>query len=177
MVYLMIVLAILARFIPHIFAFSPVYGALLLGGARLRKRDSIWFPVLLLGLSDFVLTNLIYHLRTGWYEFIQMAAFASIAMFGWLLRSRFTLLRFSAACIGGPTAFYLISNFGVWVGFHTYPLTWNGLIACYVAGLPLYGRSLVSTILFAGILFGVQRLYTAHADAGRDSQAIVRSHN
>lgn len=41
MVYLIVLLAVLARFIPHIPNFSPVYGALLFGGAHLRKRDSI----------------------------------------------------------------------------------------------------------------------------------------
>jgi len=41
MVYLIIVLAVLARFIPHVWNFSPVYGALLFGGANMRKRDSI----------------------------------------------------------------------------------------------------------------------------------------
>ena len=39
-------------------------------------RDSIWFPLLLLGGSDFVLTNLIYHMSIGWAEVIQLAAFA-----------------------------------------------------------------------------------------------------
>jgi hypothetical protein len=60
MVYLIVLLAVLARFIPHMPNFSPVYGALLFGGAHLRKRDSIWFPLLLLDASDFVLTTFIY---------------------------------------------------------------------------------------------------------------------
>jgi len=50
MIYMIIALAILARFIPHIPNFSPVYGALLFGGARLKKWDSIWFPLVLLVL-------------------------------------------------------------------------------------------------------------------------------
>ena len=117
MVYLIVLLAVLARFIPHIPNFSPVYGALLFGGARLRKRDSIWFPLVLLGASDVVLTNVIYRMSIGWAELIQIVAFAAIAMIGWLLRPRVTLLRFSFACAAGPTAFYLISDFGVWLGW------------------------------------------------------------
>ena len=35
MVYLIITLAVLARFIPHLHNFSPVYGALLFGAARI----------------------------------------------------------------------------------------------------------------------------------------------
>jgi hypothetical protein len=161
MVYLIVLLAVLARFIPHIPNFSPVYGALLFGGARLRKRDSIWFPLVLLGASDVVLTNVIYRMSIGWAELIQIVAFAAIAMIGWLLRPRVTPRRFSFACVAGPTAFYLISNFGVWLGWHTYPPTLAGLVQCYVAGIPFYGYSLGSTFLFAGVLFGVYEFYRA----------------
>jgi hypothetical protein len=161
MVYLIIVFSVLMRFVPHLPNFSPVYAALLFGGTNLRKRDSLWFPVLLLGASDIVLTEFIYHSNVGWGELIQMAAFASIPVTGWMLRRRFTGLRFAAACFSGPSAFFLISNFGFWLGFHTYPPTWSGLAECYVAGMPFYGRSLLSTVFYAGILFGFQQFHTA----------------
>jgi len=166
MVYIIVTLAVLARFVPHVVNFSPVYGALLFGGAHLKKRDSVWFPVTLLGASDIVLTNFVYHLNIGWMELFQMAAFASIALIGWLLRRRFAVGRFIAACFAGPTAFYLISNFGVWLGWHTYPATWEGLVRCYVAAIPFYGYSLGSSFLFAGVLFGIYEFYLARS-AGR----------
>src|SRR5215467_1892008 len=50
--YLIMVLATLSRFIPHLWNFSPVYGALLFGGANMKKRESIWFSGLTLGISD-----------------------------------------------------------------------------------------------------------------------------
>ena len=155
MVYLIIFLAVLARFIPHVWNFSPVYGALLFGGARLKKHTSLWFPTLLLGISDVILSDVWYHIHIGWREAFQLAAFAAIPLCGWSLRKRFTAARFGASCFAGPTAFYFISNFGVWLGWHTYPATWDGLIQCYVAGIPFYGYSLASTSLFAGILFGL----------------------
>jgi hypothetical protein len=155
MVYLIIVLAVLARFVPHVMNFSPVYGALLFGGAHLNKRDSIWFPAAVLGLSDVILTKLVYHMGVGWTELVQLAAFVVIALIGGSLRGRFTIARLTFACFAGPTAFYLVSNFGVWLGFGMYPPTWEGLIQCYVAGIPFYGRSLTSTFVFAGLLFGI----------------------
>jgi hypothetical protein len=160
MVYLIIVLSVLARFIPHLHNFSPVYGALLFGGAHLRKRDSVWFPVVLLVASDVILTNLIYHLNIGWMELFQAAAFASIALAGWWLRLRATVARFFLASFAGPTAFYLISNFGVWFGWQSYPRTWAGLVECYIAGIPYYGRS-VSTLLFASVLFGAYEFWSS----------------
>jgi hypothetical protein len=160
-VYLIVLLAILTRFIPHIPNFSPVYGALLFGAAHLRKRDSIWFPLLLLSASDFILTTFIYRTSIGWGELVQMAAFAAVAMTGWCLRPRVTLRRFSLACVAGPTAFYVISNFGVWLGWRMYPPTWAGLVQCYVAAIPFYGYSVASTFLYAGVLFGLYELYRA----------------
>ena len=106
MVYLIVLLAILARFIPHIPNFAPVYGALLFGGAHLRKRDSIWFPLLLLSGSDFILPTFIYRTSIGWGELVHMAAFAAVAMTGWWLRPRVTLRRFSLACVAGPHCHY-----------------------------------------------------------------------
>jgi hypothetical protein len=161
MVYLIVLLAVLARFIPHMPNFSPVYGALLFGGAHLRKRDSIWFPLLLLAASDFVLTTFIYRSSIGWSELLQMTAFAAVAITGWGLRPRVTLGRFSLASVAGPTAFYLISNFGVWLGSPMYPPTGAGFVQCYAAAIPFYGYSLASTFLYAGVLFGLYELYRA----------------
>lgn len=155
MVYLIIILSVLARFIPHLHNFSPVYGALLFGGAHLKKRDSLWFPILLLVASDYVLTDLVYHLTTGWLVVFQAAAFASVVMVGWLLRERASVARYAVACVAGPLAFFLISNFGVWACFTTFPHNAAGLAECYIAGLPYFGRTVVSTVLGAGLLFGL----------------------
>ena len=171
MAYLIIVLATLTRFIPHLPNFSPVYGALLFGGANLKKRDSIWFSAVTLGAGDIALTKFIYHLNVGWGELIQMAAFVSIATVGWILQRRFSVGRLAFACLAAPTAFYLISDFGVWVGLNSYPHTWRGLVECYVAAIPFQGRITVSTVLYAAILFGTQRIHALHEEQQRNSQA------
>jgi hypothetical protein len=173
MIYLIVTLAVLARFIPHAANFSPVYGALLFGGAYLRKRDSIWFPVCLLGLSDVALNRWVYHMRIEWTEVIELGAFAAVALVGWSLRERCTGRRFVTAVLAGPTVFYLISNFGVWLGFGMYPATGKGLIACYVAGLPFYGNSLISGVLFSALLFGGYELYQRRTRARRLAQSLV----
>jgi hypothetical protein len=174
MAYVTIILAVLTRFIPHPWDFSPVYGALLFGGANMKKRDSIWFSVLTLGAGDVGLTKYIYHLRVGWDELITMAAFVSIAMIGWILKDHFSVIRLTFACLAAPLSFYLISDFGVWLAFNTYPHTWNGLLACYIAAIPYQGRITASTVLFAGILFAGQQIYIRYMDPGRHSQAAAR---
>ena len=174
MAYIVIVLATLARFIPHAWNFSPVYGALLFGGATMKKRDSVWFSALTLGASDVVLTKFIYHLNLSWVEFIQMAAFVSIAMIGWVLQKRFSIGRLAFACLAAPTAFYIISDFGVWAGYGSYPHTWSGLVACYVAAIPFQRRITASTVLFSAILFGGQQIYVARVAQRKQAQALAR---
>lgn len=148
-----------------------MYGALLFGGARLKKWDSLWFPLLLLAGSDLALTTLIYHQSVGWGEFVQIAAFATIAIMGWMLRHTTNWRRFTLACVAGPTVFYLISNFGFWLGWQSYPRTVAGLMDCYAAGIPFYGYSVVSTFLFAVVLFGLYEFYAMRHLRGQASHS------
>ncbi len=160
MIYLIVLLAVLARFAPHVPNFSPVYGALLFGGARLRSRDSIWYPVALLAASDVVLTTLVYHMRLGWRsEVVGLVAFAALALIGRWLRNRVSAKTVIAASLAAPAAFFLISNLGVWLEWKMYPATWEGLLACYVAALPFFRNTLVSSLLFSGVLFGGYEFY------------------
>jgi len=74
--------------------------------------------------------------------------------------------------MAGTPAFFLISNFGVWLGGRLYPPTWVGLITCYAAALPFYRNSLLSSVVYTAVLFGAHEIYqrrhlgittTAHA--------------
>jgi Family of unknown function (DUF6580) len=163
MIYLIIALAIAARFIPGAVNFSPVYAGLLFSGAYLKKRDSIWFPVLLLAGSDMLVNSLLYHMSFQWMQTINWVAFAAIVMVGWWLRKHVTVRNVLAASIGGGSLFFLISNFAVWLGGGMYPPTFGGLAACYAAAIPFFGNSLISAALFSGILFGAYEFYLRRA--------------
>ncbi len=163
MAYMIFVLAVLTRFIPHPWNFSPVFGALLFGGAKLGKRDSIWFPVAVLALSDLLLTTQVYGLKMRWAYGITWICFALITLLGRWLGRTVTVRRFLVAALAGPTIFYFISNFGVWIGFGLYPPTWEGLVACYVAALPYYRNSLLASLLFGAVLFGAYEYFQRKA--------------
>lgn len=175
MSYLVILLAVLLRFIPHMPNFSPIFGALLFGGAHLKRRDAIWYPIALLAASDVLLTTVVYRMRVGPGQIITWLGFAVVALIGYWLRERETVAKIAFASLSGPTAFFLISNFGVWLGGHgsrLYLATWDGLVACYVAALPFYRNSLVASVAYTAVLFGSHEIYrrrhigittTAHA--------------
>jgi Family of unknown function (DUF6580) len=167
MIYLIVALAIAARFIPGAANFSPVYAALLFGGVYLKKRDSIWFPVVLLAASDILLNTLVYSTPFYWAQSLNWVGFAAIALVGWWLQKRLSVKNVLVASVAGPTVFFLISNFAVWLGAGMYPPTLGGLGACFVAAVPFYGNSLVSGVLFSGILFGAYELYLKRVQAHR----------
>jgi hypothetical protein len=160
MTYFLVLLAVGARFVPHPWNLSPVYGALLLAGARLRTRDAFWYPLMLLLASDFLLTSVLYGLHFGWLEeTVDLIAFAAVLLVGQALRNRVTAPRVVAAAVAGGTVFFLISNLGVWLCWKTFPLTREGLVACYLAALPYFRNTLVTSLLFSGVLFGADELY------------------
>jgi Family of unknown function (DUF6580) len=165
MIYLIIALAIAARFIPGAANFSPVYAGLLFSGAYLKRRDSIWFPVSLLAASDLLVNSLLYHTSFQWMQTINWVAFAAIVAVGWWLQKRVSVRNVLVASVAGPSVFFLISNFAVWLGGGLYPPTLGGLAACYIAAIPFYGNSLISAVLFSGILFGAYEYYLRRANS------------
>jgi len=174
--YLVVLVAVLTRFIPHLPNFSPVLASLLFGGAYLKRRDAVWYPLVLLAASDFALTTLVYRMNIGVNQCVIWLGFAVVAMIGYSLRTRQNVGPITFAALAGPTAFFVISNFGVWLGGHgarMYPATWDGLVACYMAALPFYRNSLLATAAYTAVLFSARKIYgrrhhgiiaTAHAE-------------
>jgi hypothetical protein len=72
-----------------------------------------------------------------------------------LLKTKTSWLRVGAAVVLGPTSFFLISNYSVWVGGTMYPRTLAGLATCYAAAIPFYRNDMLSTAIVAGLAFGV----------------------
>ena len=159
--YLVVLIAVLSRFLPHLPNFSPALAAVLFGGAHLKRREAIWYPILLLSASDFLLTPIVYQVRIGPNQSIIWLAFAVVAMIGYWLRKHENVTRVAFASLAAPTAFFVISNFGVWLGGHgtrMYPATWDGLFACYIAAFPFYKNSLIATAMYTVGLFGANEI-------------------
>jgi hypothetical protein len=51
--------------------------------------------------------------------------------------------------------FFLVTNFLVWLRGTTYPQTLEGLLTCYLAGVPFYRQTLVGDLVFSGVIFGL----------------------
>ena len=158
--YLLLLLAVLTRVLPHPdwLNFTAVGGALLYFGARRNWREML-APLAVLMATDYYLTVYAYHYSFRWQGYATTWAWYLMAMaLGQiLLRSRTTFARVAAGALLGPTSFFLVSNYAVWLsgGGGLYTRTLDGMITCYVAALPFYRNDLLSTALVAGLAFGV----------------------
>lgn len=175
--YLLLIVAVLSRVLPHApwFNFTAVGGALLYFGARRPMRELL-APLAILITTDFYLTLFSYHYAFRWQDYTFTWAWYAVAILlgRVLLSSRVSVPRFLAAVLLGPTSFFVLSNFGVWLTVGMYPRTGAGLLACFTAALPFHGleNDLASTAVVAGLAFGVPvlvrrlRAETAVAQAG-----------
>ena len=145
-------LATVIHLLPHPFGVSTVGATALYAGAYGDKRTSWLVPLLPLTLGLLI---------TGFYQPVVMlfvfAGFSLSTLVGrWLLTRQRNLKRFGGAVVTGATLFFVVSNFSIWlVGY--YPPTLAGLIECYVAGLPLYGLSMLADAAYCFVLFGLHK--------------------
>jgi hypothetical protein len=168
--YLLLLVAVLSRLLPHAgwWNFTAVGGALLYFGAR-RPWRKMLAPLAVLMAADYYLTVYSYHYSFRWESYLPTWGWyvAAMALGLILLRSRTTFVRVAAGALLGPTSFFVLSNYAVWIGGGMYPRTLAGLGACYVAALPFYRNDLLSTALVAGLAFGlpvlVRRMSAAQA--------------
>lgn len=160
--YLLIVLAILSRFLlaafphPEWFNFTAVGGALLFFGARRSWREMLG-PLAALMAADYILTTQVYAYPFHWQGYVTTWAWYGMAMaLGWiLLHARTNFVRVAAAVLLGPTSFWIVSDYAVWAGSSMYPHTVTGLRDCFIAALPFYRNDLASTAIVAGLAFSV----------------------
>jgi hypothetical protein len=136
--------------------FSPAFAVCLFGGAVFHDRRM----AIVLPLSTFLLSDLGVWALTGRFDWAfypwQFAVYLCIAFcaaLGFLLKNNRSVLKFAGAGFAGCTVFFVVTNFAVWWLSGTYPRTWEGLLACYVAAIPYYRNSLLGTTFFASVLF------------------------
>jgi hypothetical protein len=160
--YLLLLAALLSHILPHAgwFGFTAVGGSLIYFGARRSWREML-LPVAALAVADYYLTTRVYNYDFAWQSYLVTWAWyaAAIVLGSILLKRKVSVLRVASATVLGPTSFFLASNYAVWVVAHNpggmYAPTFAGLMTCVAAGLPFYGRDLLSTGLVLTLAFGI----------------------
>jgi hypothetical protein len=140
--------------------FTPVAAMALFGGAYLGRRHlSYLIPLVVMFLTDLILglhSTMIF----------VYAAFALTVTMGIGIRSKLNVFTVLGGALGSAVLFFLITNFGTWItGMVGYPMTLEGLMSCYAAGIPFFRNDLSATLAYSGVLFGAYALARKHIPA------------
>ena len=155
----LIVLAALTRLLPHPPNFSPVEAIALFGGAYFAARGwALVVPLVAMFISDLAL-GLVnggiyfdYFASAGFLLVYACIALSTVLGFG--LRGRVGGARVLGYSLVGSVLFFLVTNFGAWLGSPAYPQNAAGLAAAYVAGIPFFQWTVLGTLSYAALLFG-----------------------
>jgi len=162
---LLVLVAVVSRILNaemHWYHFGPMVAMSLFSGAVLKNKSYAF----ILPLAAYLISDIYLQLahQNGFYgisQFFVYGAMALVVLLGIYMRkiNAATVLGFT---IGGSLLFWLISNFGVFLGGY-YGGGLQGLVATYVAAIPFYKNEfatelflngIVGDIIFSGILFG-----------------------
>lgn len=145
-------IAAMTRVLPHPPNFTAVTAMALFAGACMSNRWlSLIVPVLAMFITDLFLPS---H-NTMWAVY---GALILTTMLGWTISKKQNFFTITAASLASVLLFFFITNAAMWVvGFFGpgfYPQTADGLVASIMAGIPFLGNSLLSHVIYTGVLFG-----------------------
>ncbi|GIV31366.1 MAG: hypothetical protein KatS3mg029_0717 [Saprospiraceae bacterium] len=160
-----IVLVAAFRLLPYVadfhflYNFSPIAAMALFGAAYFRSKwMAFGIPMLALWVSNLILDNVF--LAEYYDGFVAVGnaevylSFLLVGVLGFLLLKKVTPMRVAGASLGASVLFFIVSNLFVWLQGTMYPLTWEGLVACYVAAIPFFWNTLAGDLFFCALMFG-----------------------
>ena len=175
--YALVLIAIAVRLLSGLgyvgtMGFSPLEASLLFFGSRLSPKHFLP-PLALLILADIYLTTQRYGMAVHWEQSFVWAWYLGAFFIGSLLKNRVKPLYVASAGFASALSFYIFVDFGIWLAGTLYPHTWAGLIACYVAALPFFGRELASNAIFCAIFFSLPVLSARLSSSAASNKAAA----
>ena len=166
------VLGAVARLAPHPPNFAPVGSTGLFAGARLPVWQAYLVPLVLMAITDPIISA-IYHVPA--FSQMQLFVYASFLVSVWLGRKLWgssSISRIALFSVVNSIQFFLVTNFGTWIGSPMYPRTAAGLASCYTAAIPFFGWTVAGDLFYAGVLFGLHAWLTRTL-AAREHVAVA----
>jgi hypothetical protein len=140
-----ILLAVVARLVPHAPNFTPIGGLALFSGTNFRNKFSFLIPISAMVISDIFL---------GFHKTIPYVYLSFIIIY--FIGRKIKINRWQkllSASLVSSFLFFLITNFGVWLHFDMYPKTIAGLTQCYVMAIPFFRNTLISDLIYSFSFF------------------------
>ncbi len=142
------------RMVPHLPNFAPIGALALLGGVAFHWRTALWMTLGIVGISDLLI---------GTYSGIQWTwlSYGLIIGLGVMVKNLPLAWRLPIGALSASLLFFVASNFGTWVASGMYTHTIAGFMQCYVMALPFYKATLISDMLFGGLVLGIHAVFSS----------------
>jgi hypothetical protein len=152
---LLTIFGMLLRLAPHPPNFAPIGATGLFSGARLRGWLAYLVPLVAMIVTDPIRSAMEGHYPS--YSSGTVIVYTSLLIYVYLgrrlMQNSQNPFRICLACLLGSIQFFVITNFFVWLGAEDlYPHTFAGLIACYTAAIPFFGRTILSDLFYTAVL-------------------------
>lgn len=158
-VWTLVLAAALSRLVPHVPNFTAVGATAIYAGAMMPNfRKALLVPFLAMVLTDIVLG---FHSTMLW----QYCAFMAVVAISRVMLTPWSLGRGLLTGVVGSGLFFAVSNFAVWFQGGLYPLTLNGLVACYLNALPFLSNQVAGDAFYMIMIFGTHFLVLRNAAA------------
>jgi len=154
------------RLVPHPPNVTPIAAMALFGGAQFASPLAAFaVPLSAIFVSDLLLGFGLHPVMPFVY-----GSFAFTVWLGRSVRAWRSPLTIAAAAVCGSVVFFVVTNLGVWLVGNLYPRTFDGLVACYIAGIPFFKNTLAGDAGYTLALFGgfaLARRYVPSLDERR----------
>lgn len=156
-----IIIAALSRIIPHPYNFAPIGAMSIFGAAYFTdKKFSFLLPLFAMFVSDLLVNNLLYANFYGGFVLFtpgfywMYGAIALIVVAGIFILKKVNTKTVIAGSLSASVIFFLITNFGTWLGNPMYPQGIEGLLMSYTAGIPFFHYTVLGDLFYSGVMFG-----------------------
>jgi len=142
-----VLLLIISRSLSFIPNFTPTISLIVFISIMFRNQYILAFIIVLSQvISDYFL---------GYYSSMLFVyvSYVLIAIASMYILKELNFMRTIGTSFISVLIFYLVSNYGVWQMMDLYQYNLNGLIQCYIAGVPFLKYSLISTLLYSTTIY------------------------
>jgi len=140
----------------HIWNLVPAGAIALYAGSRLPRRWAWTVPMAAMVLSDMLLDygqhRPVFEL-TRWTVYITLAATTLMGRIANSPKVRPWML--PGLSVFASSVFFVTTNLATWADGQLYPLTYPGLIQCYVMAIPFFWNTLAADLIGTSVLFSL----------------------
>ncbi|MCB0390837.1 MAG: hypothetical protein KDD58_06095 [Bdellovibrionales bacterium] len=156
-----LILGVFSRWLPHPPNFTPVIAIAIFIGMRFQQKWLVVLtPLAIMFISDIFL---------GFHN-TAIVTYASLILLSLAVMSapkngifKSKSIQIASFSLVGSIWFFLLSNASVWWFTDMYSHNLTGLKASYIAGLPFFKNTLISTLVFSTVLVLVDKWILRHA--------------